>query len=52
MYRKETKHYDACVDRINDLAFVLNCLKEGYSFKLEGREFQSLSPAGAKLSCR
>ena len=41
--------FDAFVDKINDLALGLNCLKEGSSFKLEGREFQSLSPTGAKL---
>ena len=37
MYHKKTKNYDACVDRMDDLALVLNCLKEGSVFKLEGR---------------
>jgi len=40
---------DAFVLKINDLAFCLNCLKEGSSFKLEGREFQSSVPAEVKL---
>ena len=41
-------NFDA-LDKINDLALGLNCLKEGSSFKLEGREFQSSVPAEAKL---
>ena len=42
-------NYEACVDSKYDLILALNCFKEVSSFKLEGREFQSLAPAEAKL---
>ena len=42
-------NYEACVDSKYDLILTINCFKEVSSFKLEGREFQSLAPAEAKL---
>ena len=45
MYDKKTKNYDACVDRINDLALALNCLKEGSSFKVAQQGYARLRSA-------
>ena len=42
-------NYEACVDSKYDLILAINCFKEVSFFKLEGREFQSLAPAEAKL---
>ena len=42
-------NYEAFVDINYDLILALNCFKGVSSFKLEGREFQSLAPAEAKL---
>ena len=42
-------NYEACVDSKYDLILALNCFKEVSSFNLEGREFQSLAPAEAKI---
>ena len=42
-------NYEACVDSKYDLILALNCFKEVSSFKLVGKEFQSLAPAVAKL---
>ena len=42
-------NYEACVARKYDLISALNCVKEVFSFKLEGREFLSLAPAEANL---
>ena len=42
-------NYEACVDGKYDLILALNCVKEVSFFNLEGREFQSLARAEAKL---